>query len=49
MIEPDVSGVELTDFKNAPKIAELGHVAAEQAMPELRRILNGIDPQLFPA
>ena len=49
VIEPDVSTVELTDFKNAGKIAKLGRAAAEDALPELRRVLHEMDPQLFPA
>jgi NTE family protein len=48
VIEPDVSTVDVSDFQHAPKIAVLGRSAAEQAMPELRRILNRVDPQLFP-
>ncbi len=48
VIEPDVSTVELTDFKNADKIAKLGYTAAEEALPELQRVLHEMDPQLFP-
>ncbi len=48
VIEPDVSTVELTDFKNAGKIANLGYTAAEDALPEIRRVLHEMDPQLFP-
>ena len=47
VIEPDVSTVQLSDFKRAPKIAKLGRAAAEQALPELRRVLREIDPQMF--
>ncbi len=48
VIEPDVSTVELTDFKNADKIARLGRTAAEEALPELKRILHEMDAPLFP-
>ena len=48
VIEPDVSTVELTDFKNAAKIAELGYTATQAALPEIRRVLHEMDPQLFP-
>jgi predicted acylesterase/phospholipase RssA len=48
VIEPDVSSVEISDFKRAPEIAALGQSAAEQAMPRLRQILHQVDPQLFP-
>ncbi len=47
VIEPDVSQVLPPDFKHAPEIAKLGRVAAEKALPELRRVLNAMDPQLF--
>ena len=47
VIEPDVSGVELSDFKSAPRIATLGRDVTEKALPELRRILHEMDPQLF--
>ena len=47
IIEPDVSTVLLSDFQRAPAIAELGRVAAEEAVPELRTILRQVDPQLF--
>ena len=49
IIEPDVSQVSLTDFKRAPKIAEFGREAAEAALPEIQRVLNRVDPQLFPS
>ena len=49
VIEPDVSEVKLTDFKHADVTAKLGNDAAEEALPELRRILHEMDPQLFPA
>jgi NTE family protein len=48
VIEPDVSTVDVSDFQHAPQIAEYGRLAAEQAIPELRRILHRIDSQLFP-
>ena len=47
VIEPDVSTVLLSDFQRAPAIAELGRAAAEEAMPELRTVLQQVDPQLF--
>ena len=48
VIEPDVSEVLLTDFKHAPKIAGFGREAAEAKLPEIQRVLNRVDPQLFP-
>lgn len=47
VIEPDVSAIEMTDFENAKKIAKLGRDAAEKALPELKRILHEMDPQLY--
>ncbi len=48
VIEPDVSTVELTDFKHADRTAKIGRAAAEAALPELKRVLHEMDPQLFP-
>ena len=48
VIEPDVSTVEITDFKNADKIAKLGRAAAEEALPELKQVLHEMDAALFP-
>ena len=48
IIEPDVSDVQLTDFKHAAEIARLGRQAAETALPEIRHTLHEMDPQLFP-
>ena len=48
LIEPDVSHVQITDFKNAATIARLGRVAAEEAMPQIKQMLHAMDAQLFP-
>jgi NTE family protein len=48
VIEPDVSTVDVSDFQHAPRIAGYGRSAAQQAMPELRKILHRVDSQLFP-
>ena len=48
LIEPDVSHVQITDFKNAATIAQLGRVAAEEAMPQIKETLHAMDAQLFP-
>jgi predicted acylesterase/phospholipase RssA/CRP-like cAMP-binding protein len=48
LIEPDVSHVQITDFKNAATIARLGRVAAEEAMPQIKQTLHAMDAQLFP-
>lgn len=48
VIEPDVSTIELSDFQRAAEISRLGRSAAERALPELKKILNRVDPKLFP-
>ncbi len=49
VIEPDVSRVKLTDFKNARNTAELGRAATEAVLPSVRSVLHNLDPQLFPS
>ncbi len=49
IIEPDVSQVELTDFKRARKIAEYGRSAASEMLPEILQALHQLDEQLFPS
>jgi predicted acylesterase/phospholipase RssA/CRP-like cAMP-binding protein len=48
VIEPDVSTVEITDFKNAARIAQLGSTAAQESLPQIRGFLHEMDPELFP-
>ncbi|MGI9473095.1 MAG: patatin-like phospholipase family protein [Rubripirellula sp.] len=48
VVEPDVSHVQITDFKNAATIAQLGRVAAEEMMPQIKLALHEMDAQLFP-
>ena len=48
VIEPDVSHVQITDFKNAARIAQLGEVAAKEVMPQIKQALHEMDAQLFP-
>ena len=47
-IEPDVSAFQLTDFQNASAIAQQGVIAAREALPQLRKLLKQLDPELFP-
>ncbi|TWT81375.1 NTE family protein RssA [Planctomycetes bacterium CA13] len=47
-IEPDISTVQLTDFKIAGETAKLGRTAAEEVLPQLKSVLHEMDPQLFP-
>ena len=47
-IEPDVSAFQLTDFQNASAIAQQGVIATREALPQLRKLLKQLDPELFP-
>ena len=48
-IAPDVSNVSYVDFKSTPRIAEIGYDATQRCMTDLKKQLNQLDPQLFPA
>ena len=48
-ISPDVSKVSYVDFKSTPRIAEIGYHATQDCMDNLKKQLNQLDPQLFPA
>ena len=48
-IAPDVSKVSFADFKSTPRIAEIGYEATQLCMPNLKKQLHQLDPQLFPA
>ena len=48
-IAPDVSEVSFADFKSTPQIAEIGYEATQLCMPDLKKKLHQLDPQLFPA
>jgi predicted acylesterase/phospholipase RssA len=47
-IEPDVSAFQLTDLQNASAIAQQGVIATREALPQLRKLLKQLDPELFP-
>ena len=49
VIEPDVSQVQLTDFRSAGETALLGQSAAAAALPQILQKLHTIDPDLFPS
>lgn len=49
LITPDTAGFDFADFTKAPALGDVGEAAAEQVLPEIRRLLEraqikGIDP-----
>jgi len=48
VIEPDVTGFELTEFMRAKELAATGEAAALEQIPKIRQLLNRLDPKLFP-
>jgi predicted acylesterase/phospholipase RssA/CRP-like cAMP-binding protein len=48
VIEPDVTGFDLTEFMRAKELAAIGEAAALQQMPRIRQLLARLDPKLFP-
>jgi predicted acylesterase/phospholipase RssA/CRP-like cAMP-binding protein len=47
VIEPDVTGFELTAFMRAKEMAAVGEAAALEQIPKIRQLLARLDPQLF--
>jgi predicted acylesterase/phospholipase RssA/CRP-like cAMP-binding protein len=47
VIEPDVTGFELTEFMRAKELAAIGEAAAREQVPKIRQLLARLDPQLF--
>lgn len=47
VIEPDLTGFELTDFMRTKEMAAVGEAAAIEQIPKIRQLLNRLDPQLF--
>jgi NTE family protein len=47
MIEPDVTGFELSDFVSAVDMAEIGEKAALEQIPTIKTLLTRMDSQLF--
>ena len=48
VIDPDVTGFELTEFTRAREMAAIGDAAATQQVPKVLHLLHRLDPQLFP-
>jgi predicted acylesterase/phospholipase RssA/CRP-like cAMP-binding protein len=47
VIEPDVTGFDLTEFMRAKELAAIGEAAALEQIPKIQRLLTRLDPQLF--
>jgi predicted acylesterase/phospholipase RssA len=49
VIEPDVTGFDLTEFMRAQELAAIGEIAATEQIPRIKQLLARLDPQLFGA
>ena len=49
VIEPDVTGFDLTEFMKAKELAAIGEATALEQIPKIKRLLARLDPQLFSA
>jgi predicted acylesterase/phospholipase RssA/CRP-like cAMP-binding protein len=47
VIEPDVTGFDLSEFMRAKELAAIGESAALEQIPKIRNLLARLDPQLF--
>ena len=47
VIEPDVTGFELTAFTQSREMAAVGEAAALEQIPKIKHLLARLDPQLF--
>jgi NTE family protein len=47
VIEPDVTGFDMTEFMRAQELAAVGEATALEQIPKLRQLLTRLDPQLF--
>ena len=48
VIEPDVTGFQLTEFTRTDELAAIGQRATLDAIDAIKTHLNRLDPQLFP-
>ena len=47
VIEPDVTGFDLTEFMRAKELAAIGEKAALEQIPKIKQLLTRLDSQLF--
>jgi predicted acylesterase/phospholipase RssA/CRP-like cAMP-binding protein len=48
VIEPDVTGFDLTEFMRAKELAAIGEAATLEQIPNIQQLLTRLDGQLFP-
>lgn len=48
VIEPDVSGFELTEFSRTDELAAIGEDATRKALPQIKQLLSRLDGEMFP-
>ena len=49
VIEPNVTGIDLSEFSRTNELAAIGNKAAVIAIPKIKSLLSHLDEQLFPA
>src|SRR4029079_8060583 len=47
VIEPDVTGIDPSEFMRAKELAVIGEATALEQVPKIHRLLNRLDSQLF--
>ena len=48
VVEPDVTGFDLSEFSATRRIAAIGEETAIQSVPDIRQLLHRLDADLFP-
>jgi hypothetical protein len=47
VIAPDVTSFDISEFTRAHEMAEVGAIAANESIPQLKKMLGRLDPRLF--
>jgi len=48
VIEPDATGIDLSEFSRTRELATIGEAATLEAIPKIKTLLNQLDNRLFP-
>jgi hypothetical protein len=48
VIEPDVTGIDLSEFSRTSELAAIGEEAVQEDISRIKSLLAQIDGQLFP-
>jgi NTE family protein len=48
VIEPDVTGFQLTEFSRTDELAAIGERTTQDAVLKIRQLLNRLDPEMYP-